>query len=78
MVWIPVGVRLKSLLIRLSSIEMIYVAARVEELGLERISLQMQRLNYITLEKTVPILDEFFLVGWRSGNIEIQKCVSYL
>ena len=63
---------------RLLSIERICVAASLEELSLERIPLQMQLLNYVTLEKTVPILDEFFLVGWRSGQQEIQKCVSYL
>ena len=53
--------------LRLSHLERICVAARLDELYMERMSLRMQRLIFVPGEEQERILDWFFR-GWSGGR----------
>ena len=62
----------------MSHLERICVAVRMDELGLEKRSFQMQRLIYVTQEEQESILDHFFLGGWEWFQYEKERWVSRL
>ena len=62
----------------MSHLERICVAVRMRELNLERRSLEMQRLIYVTQEEQESILGQFFLGGWGWNQYEKERWVSWL
>ena len=62
----------------MSHLERICVAVRMRELNLERRSLEMQRLIYVTQEEQESILGRFFLGGRGPTQYEKERWVSRL
>ena len=62
----------------MSHLERICVAVRIDELSLERRTLEMQRLIYATREEQESILGGFFLGGWGLTQYEKERWVSRL
>ena len=62
----------------MSHLERICVAVRMDELELERRSLEMQRLIYVTQEEQESILDRLFLGAWGWTQYEKEMWVSRL
>ena len=56
----------------------ICVAARIDELDLERTSLEMQQLIYVSQEERESILDRFFISVWGGRQYEKERWVSRL